>query len=194
MKILDEIQELLIDPGILIYYEKAMATHSSTLAWEISWMEEPGRLQSMGREESDTTERLHFHFSFSCTGEGNGKPLQYSCLENPRDGGAWWAAIYGVAQSQTRLTCLSSSSMHQSGTLPLISQPPPSIKKGSFFFFTLILAFKNKVILSIYLSSQHSFIFTFSNNFLLNSCSKPRWRLIVQLKLLFQVPREFPLG
>ena len=50
-----------------------------------------------GCEESDTTERLHFHFSLSCIGEGNGNPLQCSCLENPRDGGAWWAAIYGVA-------------------------------------------------------------------------------------------------
>ena len=56
-----------------------------------------------GREESDTTERLHFHFSLSCIGEGDGTPLQCSCLENPRDGGAWWAAVYGVAQSQTRL-------------------------------------------------------------------------------------------
>ena len=56
-----------------------------------------------GRKESDTTERLHFHFSFSYTGEGNGNPLQCSCLENPRDGGAWWAAVYGVAKSQTQL-------------------------------------------------------------------------------------------
>ena len=63
-----------------------------------------------GHEESDTTERLHFHFSLSCIGEGNGNPLQCSCLENPRDGGAWWAAIYGVAQSWTRLKRLSSSS------------------------------------------------------------------------------------
>ena len=61
-------------------------------------------------EESDTTEWLHFHFSLSCTGEGNGNPLQCSCLENPRDRGAWWAAVYGVAQSQTRLKWLSSSS------------------------------------------------------------------------------------
>ena len=52
---------------------------------------------------SDTTERLHFHFSLSCIGEGNGNPLHYSCLENPRDDGAWWAAIYGVTQSRTRL-------------------------------------------------------------------------------------------
>ena len=64
----------------------------------------------LGLEESDTTERLHFHFSLSCTGEGNGNPVQYSCLENPRDGGAWWAAVYGVAQSRTRLKQLSSSS------------------------------------------------------------------------------------
>ena len=63
-----------------------------------------------GRKESDTTERLHFNFSLSCIGEGNGNPLQYSCLENPRDRGAWWAAVYGVEQSRTRLKRLSSSS------------------------------------------------------------------------------------
>ena len=63
-----------------------------------------------GRWKSDTTEWLHFHFSLSCIGEGNGNPLQCSCLENPRDRGAWWAAVYGVAQSRTRLTWLSSSS------------------------------------------------------------------------------------
>ena len=80
-----------------------MATHSSTLAWKIPWMEEPGRLQCSpwGCKELDMTERLLFHFSLSCTGEGNGNPLQCSCLENPRDGGAWWAAVYGVAQSRT---------------------------------------------------------------------------------------------
>ena len=63
-----------------------------------------------GRWELDTTEQLRFHFSLSCIGEGNGNPLQCSCLENPRDGGAWWAAVYGVARSWTRLTRLSSSS------------------------------------------------------------------------------------
>ena len=63
-----------------------------------------------GRWESDTTERLHFHFSFSYIREGNGNPLQCSCLENPRDGGAWWAAVYGAAQSRTQLKRLSSSS------------------------------------------------------------------------------------
>ena len=56
-----------------------------------------------GREESDTIEQLHFHFSLSCIGEGNGNTLQCSCLENPGDGRAWWAAVYGVAQSRTRL-------------------------------------------------------------------------------------------
>ena len=130
--------------------EKGMATHSSILAWRISWTEEPGRLQSMGlqktghhwatnrrgqwhptpvllpgkshgrrslvgyspwgRWESDTTERLHFHFSLSCFGEGDGNPTQCSCLENPRDRGARWASVYGVAQSRTRLARLSSSS------------------------------------------------------------------------------------
>ena len=63
-----------------------------------------------GHQESGMTERLHFHFPLSCVGEGNGNPLQCSYLENPRDGRAWWAAIYGVAQSRTRLKGLSSSS------------------------------------------------------------------------------------
>ena len=62
-----------------------------------------------GHQGSDTTERLHFHFSLSCTGEGNGNPLQCPCLENPKDGEAWWAAIYGVAQSQTWLKRRSSN-------------------------------------------------------------------------------------
>ena len=79
--------------------EKAMAPHSSTLAWKIPWTEQPGRLQSMGslRVGHD------WATSRSRIGEGNGNPLQYSCLENPRDGEAWWAAVYGVAQSRTRL-------------------------------------------------------------------------------------------
>ena len=80
-----------------------MAPHSSTLAWKIPWMEEPGRLRSMGSLESVVTEQLHFHSSLSHVGEGNGNPLQCSCLENPRDGGAWWAAVYGITRSQTQL-------------------------------------------------------------------------------------------
>ena len=95
-----------------------------SISWRRQWyplqsscLENPLERRSLvgcsqwGREESDTTERLHFHFSLSCIGEGNGNPLQCSCLENPRDGRAWWAAIYGVAQSQTRLQQLSSSSI-----------------------------------------------------------------------------------
>ena len=68
-----------------------------------------------GRKESNTTEQLHFHFSLSCIGDGNGNPLQCSCLENPRDGGAWWAAVYGVAWGRTRLKRLSSSSSRSQG-------------------------------------------------------------------------------
>ena len=84
--------------------KKDMATHSSTPAWKIPWTEGPVGYSAWGHEELDMTEGLHFHFSLSFIGEGNGNPLQCSCLENPRDGGAWWAAIYGVMQSRTRLT------------------------------------------------------------------------------------------
>ena len=94
--------------------EKAMTPHSSTLAWKIPWMEESGTSSPWGHWGSDMTERLHFHFSLSCIGEGNGNTLQYSCLENPRYGVAWWAAVYGVTQSQTRLKRLSSSSSSSS--------------------------------------------------------------------------------
>ena len=112
--------------------EKAMAPHSSTLAWKIPWTEEPGRLQSMGSLRVDTTERLPFHFSLSYIGGGNGNPLQCSCLENPRDSGAWWAAIYGVTQSQARLKRLSSSS----STFPVYKC---RIFFIFFIFFNLIL-------------------------------------------------------
>ena len=88
--------------------EKAMAHHSSTLAWKIPWTEEPGGLQFTGslRVGHDWVTSL----SLSCIGEGNGNPLQCSCLENPRDGGTWWAAVYGVVQRRTQLKQLSSSS------------------------------------------------------------------------------------
>ena len=87
-----------------------MAPHSSTLACKISWMEEPGRLQSMGLLRVGHDWVTSLSLSLSCIGEGNGNPLQCSCLENPRDSGAWWAAVSGVAQSRTRLKWLSSSS------------------------------------------------------------------------------------
>ena len=91
--------------------EKAMTPDSSPLAWKIPWMEEPGRLQSMGslRVGHDWATSLSF-FTFMHW-RRNGNPLQCSCLEKPRDGGAWWAAVYGVAQSRTRLKWLSSSSL-----------------------------------------------------------------------------------
>ena len=82
-------------------------------------------------------ERLHFHFSLSCIGEGNGKPLQCSCLENPRDGGGWWGAVYGVAQSQTRLKQLSSSSssLIQDCHLHNLQNLPQQFFQGSLGFF-----------------------------------------------------------
>ena len=99
-----------------------MAPHSSTLAWKIPWPEEPGRLQSMGSlSQTRLTEQLHFHFSLSCIGEGSGNPLQYFRLENPRDGRAWWAAVYWVAQSRTRLKQLSSSSSSEPSAFRMVN-------------------------------------------------------------------------
>ena len=95
-------------PWLVYMLEKAMATHSSTRAWKIKWMEELGRLQSMGSQRVGHDWATSLSLSLSCIGEGNGNPFQCSCLENPRDGGTWWAAVYGVAQSWTRLKWLSS--------------------------------------------------------------------------------------
>ena len=102
--------------------EKAMAPHSSTLAWKIPWTEELGRLQSMGsrRVRHDWVTSL----SLSRTGEANGNSLQCSCLENPRDRGAWWAAVHWVAQSRTRLKQLSSSSSSRKQTLQKSTNSP----------------------------------------------------------------------
>ena len=87
-------------------------------------------------KELDTTEQLPFHFSLSCIEEGNGNPLQCSCLENPRDGGVWWAAVYGVAQSWTRLKRLSSSSnsscMEDNRCLINIAMKQPKISEKQF--------------------------------------------------------------
>ena len=90
--------------------EKAVATHSSTLTWKIPWLKEPGRLQSTGSLRVRRDWATSLSLFLSCIGKGRGSPLQCSCLENPRNRGAWWAAIYGVAQSRTRLKRLSSSS------------------------------------------------------------------------------------
>ena len=112
------------EPGRLQYTGSLRVRHDRTTSlslftfmhWRRQWQPTPMFLpgESQGRgslvgcspwghKESDTTEQLHFHFSLSCIREGNGNPLQCSCLENPRNGGAWWAAVYGVAQSRTRL-------------------------------------------------------------------------------------------
>ena len=96
--------------------EKEMATHSSILAWRIPGMEEPGGLLSVwlhrvGHDRSNLAAAVDFN------GGENGNQLQYSCLENPRDGGAWWAAVYGVTQSRTRLKQLSSSSSSCSSSI-----------------------------------------------------------------------------
>ena len=87
-----------------------MAPYSNTIARKILGQRSLVGCRPWGREELDTTKPLHFHFSLSSIGEGNDNPLQCSCLENPRGGGAWWAAVYGVAQSRTQLKRLSSSS------------------------------------------------------------------------------------
>ena len=92
-----------------------------------------------GRTESDTTEQLPFHFALSCIGEGNGNPLQCSCLENPRDGGAWWAAVYGVAQSWTQLKRLSSSSSSEEKVSSIRLQKQPDAWWGELGILLLIL-------------------------------------------------------
>ena len=121
-----------------------MATHSSILAWRIPWTEEPGGLHGVTQSWTQL-KRLSMH---ACIREGNGNPLQYSCLENPRDRGAWWAAVYGVTQSWTQLKRLSSSSSSSSEVrgLPRMWEPLFTIRTAfqrhrtcstSFFFFLL---------------------------------------------------------
>ena len=102
MKLLHEFK-MTIRVRVRVRVRKAMAPHLSTLAWKIHGRRSLVGCSPWGLEELETTERLHFHFLLSCIGEGNGNPLQCSCLENPRDGEAWWAAIYGITQSRTRL-------------------------------------------------------------------------------------------
>ena len=98
------------NPSRLQTILQAYGTHSSILGWKIPWTEEPCRLQSMGSLRVGHDWVTYFHFSLSRIGEGNCNPLQCSCLENPRDGGAWWAAVSGVTWSRTWLKRLSSSS------------------------------------------------------------------------------------
>ena len=111
------------DSMIFIFFYCCVLTAFPFSSWRRQWQLTPILLPGKshgwrslvgcspwGRKELDMTEQLHFTLSLSCIGEGNGNPLQYSCLENPRDGGAWWAAVYGVAQGRTWLKRLSSSS------------------------------------------------------------------------------------
>ena len=109
------------------------------------------------------TERLHFHFSLSCIGEGNGNPLQCSCLENPRDGGAWWAAVHGVAQSQTQLKRLSSSSMILCISVLSVVISPFSFLILLIWFFSIFFFFL------VSLTNALSISFIFSKNQLLVS-------------------------
>ena len=157
-----------------------MAPHSSTFAWKIPWMEEPGGLQFMGSLESDTTERLHFHFSLSCTGDGNGNPLQCSCLENPRDGepgelpsmgshrvGHDWSDLaaaaaerINTATSQSQIITLANNILHSPHPLKNLYQQSRNLKEGIELNMSDI-AF----ILLIFLISR--FI---CGTFILNSC------------------------
>ena len=134
-------------PVPLIYFKKEIFELGGGRQWHPTPVLLPGK--SHGRRSlegcspwgcwgSDTTEWLHFHFSFSCIGEGNGNPLQCSCLENPRDGGAWWAAVYGFAQSRTWLKLLSSSSSRNDLTVFSVSHLWREAFTDSFFISTNI--------------------------------------------------------
>ena len=133
-----------------------MATHFGTLAWKIPWMEEPGRLQSMGlrRVGHNCTTSL----SLSCIGEGHGNPLQCSCLENPRNGGTWWAPVYGVAQSQIQLKQLSSS-----------SNSHPYMTTGKTIALTRQIFVGNVIILLFNMLSRLAITFLLSSKHLLIS-------------------------
>ena len=115
---------------VMLYVNYCVTDHPWRRQWHPTPVLLPGKSHGRrslvgcspwGRCQSDTTERLHFHFSLSCIGGGNGNPLQCSCLENPRDGGAWWAAVHGIAQSRTRLKRLSSSSSSNRSSQGLVT-------------------------------------------------------------------------
>ena len=122
--------------------EKAMASHSSTLAWKIPWTEEPGGLQSMWLQRVGHDWGLYFHFSLSCTGEGNGNPLQCSCLENPRDGGAWGLLSMGlhrVGHDWSHLAAAATARL----TEPVIIHSLKIIINFNFFFVITCLLKSN---------------------------------------------------
>ena len=145
-----------------------------------------------GLEESDTTERLNLHFSLSCIGEGNGNPLQCSCLENPRDGGAWRAAVYGVAQSRTRLKRLSSSSSRSKGSawpeMQCIQSANSQDPSHLWTLYLLLCSFSPKTRLAMW-SPNQSDIFHFSLSYsyptkafsLLTILQFSEWRLLHEM-------------
>ena len=138
-----------------------MAIHSDTLAWKIPWMEEPSRLQSMGSWKVGHDWVTSFSPFTSHFGEGNGNPLQCPCLENPRDGGALWAAVYGVSQSRTRLKWLSSSSRPKINIFypngyPI--DPAPFILKTIFSHYREVITF-SEIMNVIFLNSLFSCTF-----------------------------------
>ena len=146
-------------------------THGSVHIWRRQWPPTPVLLPGKshgqrtlvgcspwGRKELDTTVRLYFYFSLSCIGEGYGNPLQCFCLENPRDGGAWWTAVYGVAQSRTRLKWLSSSSSRSVHIWVLLSQfvlpsPPPTVSSSLVLYLHLYSCPANRFISTILIDS-----------------------------------------
>ena len=138
------------------FKKKAMAPHSSILAWKIPWRRSLVGCSPWGHEESDTTEQLHFHFSLSCIREGNGNPLQCSCSR-----GTWWPAIYGDTQSQAQLKWLSSSSSFSKNPLCFYSSLPPSPQApgNHWSFFNIPIAWL--VLLSFPLLSHFYYFFIF---------------------------------
>ena len=115
-----------------------MAPHSSTVAWKIPWMEEPGRLQSMGSLRVGHDWVTSLSLSTFMHWKRNGNTLQCSCLENPMDGEAWWAADHGVAQSRTRLKRLSSSSSSSSSRVHCTSLLPPWLNLIPKYFILFV--------------------------------------------------------
>ena len=169
-------KQLLIHPSLIMRLEKEMATHSVLLPGKSHGRRNLIGYSPRGHEESDMTERLHFPFSLSCTGEGNGNPLQCFCLENPRDSGAWWAAVSGVAQGWTQLKWLSSSSSnHRIVAIqshiqaPLIVLFPPSLVISSTYILNPLKSsrsnfFQTPIYVDILTSSKESWMFLLAAN------------------------------
>ena len=132
------------------------------------------------------TEQLHFHFSLSCIGEGNGNPLQCSCLENPRDGGSWWAAIYGVAQSQTRLKWLSSSSSSRLSIRRTEQSIFVTVARLIYFFTLKGMIFEEYSIEREFPVTVRSYIFCYQ-------CFKTRNLELFKMKFSLSESKEFSL-